>query len=78
MRWTQISLSKQFKVAERASFELRWDMNNVTKEPQFGDPNAVFNSTNAANFGTIQGTRGSFSDIGSARAHHILVGRFVF
>jgi hypothetical protein len=53
-------------------------MNNLTKEPQLADPNAVFNLTNRAAFGTFSGTRGSFSDIGTARAHHLLVGRFVF
>ena len=78
LRWTQVSLSKQFKFKERYVFELRWDMNNLTKEPQFADPNAQFNLVNRANFGTFSGTRGSFSDIGTARAHHILVGRFVF
>jgi hypothetical protein len=59
-------------------FELRWDINNLTKEPQFADPNSAFNLTNRASFGTFSGTRGSFSDIGTARMHHILVGRFVF
>lgn len=78
LRWTQVSLSKEFRVRERVKFEVRWDVNNLTKEPQFGDPNAVFNLTNRANFGTFSGTRGSFSDLGSARMHHILVGRFVF
>ena len=28
------------------------------------------------NFGTFSGTRGSFSDIGTGRMHHLLVGRF--
>jgi hypothetical protein len=78
LRWTQVSLSKQFRITEQARFELRWDVNNMTKEPQFGDPNGAFNLTNRANFGTFSGTRGSFSDLGSARMHHILVGRFVF
>jgi hypothetical protein len=78
MRWTQVSLSKEFRITERSKFELRWDVNNLTKEPQFADPNAVFNLTNRANFGTFNGTRGSFSDIGTGRMHHLLVGRFVF
>jgi hypothetical protein len=78
MRWHQVSLSKQFRITEGSRFELRWDVNNITKEPQFADPNTQFNLTNRANFGTFSGTRGSFSDIGTARMHHILVGRFVF
>ncbi|HYI97896.1 MAG TPA: carboxypeptidase regulatory-like domain-containing protein [Bryobacteraceae bacterium] len=78
MRWTQVSLSKEFRITERARFEIRWDVNNLTKEPQFADPNTQFNLTNRANFGTFNGTRGSFSDIGTGRMHHLLVGRFVF
>jgi hypothetical protein len=78
MRWHQVSISKQFRITEGSRFELRWDVNNITKEPQFADPNSQFNLTNRANFGTFSGTRGSFSDIGTARMHHILVGRFVF
>lgn len=76
LRWTQLSLSKDFPIRERMKFTLRWDCNNATKEPQFAAPNAVFNLTNPANFGTFSGTRGSFSDIGTARMHHIVVGRF--
>jgi hypothetical protein len=78
MRWTQLSLSKEFPIGERVRFSIRWDLNNATKEPQFAGPNTAFNLTNRANFGTISGTRGSFSDIGTARMHHIIVGRFEF
>ena len=78
LRWTQVSLSKEFRISERARFEIRWDVNNLTKEPQFADPNAVFNLTNRASFGTFNGTRGSFSNIGTGHMHHLLVGRFVF
>lgn len=78
LRWTQVSLSKDFKIKERYTFSIRWDVNNLTKEPQFADPNAAFNLTNRANFGTFSGTRGSFSDVGTARMHHVLVGRFVW
>ncbi|HUQ95382.1 MAG TPA: hypothetical protein VM120_27130 [Bryobacteraceae bacterium] len=77
LRWTQLSLSKQFKLTERMAFSIRWDCNNPTKEPQFPDPNGQFNLANRANFGTFAGNgRGSFSDIGTSRMHHILVGRF--
>lgn len=76
LKWTQLSMSKWFNITERVRFQLRWDCNNPTKEPQFADPNAVFNLTNRANFGTFSGIgRGSFSDIGTSRMHHIVVGR---
>jgi hypothetical protein len=77
LRWTQVSLSKDFNFGERMKFILRWDINNLTKEPQFADPNGVYNLTNVAQFGTFSGNgRGSFSDLGSSRFHHIVVGRF--
>ncbi len=76
LRWTQLSLSKEFRVTERVIFSIRWDNNNPTKEPQFPDPNGVFNLANRANFGTFAGNgRGSFSDIGTSRMHHVIVGR---
>ncbi|MFN3322586.1 MAG: TonB-dependent receptor domain-containing protein [Bryobacteraceae bacterium] len=78
LSWTQFSFSKEFPIRERMRFSIRWDMNNPFKAPQFANPNSVFNTRNPANFGTFSGTRGSFSDIGTARMHHILVGRFVW
>lgn len=78
LRWTQVSLSKEFRIKERFVFELRWDVNNLTKEPQFANPNSAFNLINRANFGTFNGTRGSFSDVGTARMHHLLCGRFAW
>ena len=43
MRWAQLSMAKEFKVRERVTFTLRWDVNNVTKEPQFAAPNSTYN-----------------------------------
>ena len=78
MRWQQLSLSKEFSIGERVKFEIRWDCNNVTKEPQFAGPNSTYSITARSNFGTFSGTRGSFSDVGTARMHHVVVGRFQF
>ncbi|MDW8354894.1 MAG: carboxypeptidase regulatory-like domain-containing protein [Bryobacterales bacterium] len=73
--WTQLSLSKEFPVHERVKFILRWDANNFPfKRPQYGQPNSVYNVGDLANFGRIgTATRGGFSDIGTANAHHVLV-----
>lgn len=77
MQWTQLSLSKVFPIGERMRFSIRWDCNNPTKQPQLDNPGGSFNLTNMAPFGRFNGIgRGSFSDIGTARMHHILVGRF--
>jgi hypothetical protein len=79
LQWTQLSLSKVFPVKERWKFSIRWDVNNPTKQPQLADPGAVYNLNAIAAFGRFNGIgRGSFSDIGTARMHHIIVGRFEF
>jgi hypothetical protein len=79
LQWTQLSISKTFPVKERYKFSIRWDVNNPTKQPQLADPGASYNLNNLAQFGRFSGIgRGSFSDIGTARMHHILVGRFEF
>jgi len=76
LRWTQLSISKDFRVKENLRFTIRWDCNNPTKEPQLADPGANYNLQNLAQFGRFNGIgRGSFSDIGTARMHHVIVGR---
>lgn len=79
LQWTQLSLSKTIAVKERLRFTVRWDCNNPTKQPQLADPGAVYNLQTLAAFGRFNGIgRGSFSDIGTARMHHVIVGRFEF
>jgi hypothetical protein len=77
LQWTQLSLSKTIPIKERFRFSIRWDLNNPTKQPQLADPGATYNINSLAQFGRFNGIgRGSFSDIGTARMHHIVVGRF--
>ncbi|MBS1828598.1 MAG: TonB-dependent receptor [Acidobacteria bacterium] len=79
LQWTQLSISKVFAIKERYKFSIRWDCNNPTKQPQLADPGGVYNLQSLAAFGRFNGIgRGSFSDIGTARMHHIVVGRFEF
>jgi hypothetical protein len=74
--WPQFSLSKEWSFLERARFILRWDMNNPFKSPNYAGPDSTFNRQNLANFGRIgTGTRGGFSDIGTASPNHLLVFR---
>jgi len=76
MQWTQLSLSKSFPIKERFRFSVRWDVNNPTKQPQLADAGSSYNVNSLAQFGRFNGIgRGSFSDIGTARMHHIIVGR---
>jgi hypothetical protein len=74
--WMQASIAKQFPMfAERVRFHLRFDVNNVYKYHNFNPPNGTFNATDPSVFGTFNGTRGSFSDIGTGRWHGIMVFR---
>ena len=75
--WTQLSISKVIPIHERFLFSIRWDVNNPTKQPQLADPGGSYNLQSLAAFGRFTGNgRGSFSDIGTSRMHHVLVGRF--
>lgn len=77
LQWTQLSISKDFKITERVRFVVRWDCNNPTKQPQLDNPGTSYNTSSLAQFGRFAGIgRGSFSDIGTARMHHVVVGRF--
>jgi hypothetical protein len=76
LTWPQFSLSKQWSFFERAHFILRWDMNNPLKSPNYAGPDSTYNLQNLANFGRIgTGTRGGFSDVGTAQPNHLLVFR---
>jgi hypothetical protein len=70
--WAQGSLSKQFPITERAKFILRWDVNNIFKNPGFSPPNSSWDVRNPATFGRISSTRANFDTIGS-RFHNVLV-----
>jgi hypothetical protein len=76
LTWPQFSLSKEWRVYERARFILRWDMNNPFKSPNYALPDASYNLQNLGNFGRIgTNTRGGFSDVGTAQPNHLLVFR---
>jgi len=73
--WPQTSIQKTWMVRERLRLTVRGDVNNIYKYHNFNPPNSTFNKTDPSGFGTFNGTRGSFSDIGTGRWHAILVGR---
>ena len=78
--WTQVSIAKWWRIAEKYRFQIRLDGNNFPiKQPQFADPNGGFNLNNLGAFARIgSGTRGSFSDIGTSNSNLLLIGRFEF
>ncbi len=61
--WPQMSVQKSWRIKEVVRFTLRGDVNNVFKYHNFNAPNSTYNRTDPSAFGTITGTRGSFSDI---------------
>jgi hypothetical protein len=74
--WPQFSLSKEWRVYESMRFILRWDSNNPFKNPNYAAPDSTYNLQNLQNFGRIgTGTRGGFSDVGTASPNHLLVFR---
>ena len=79
INWTQLSIAKWWSIRERARVQLRLDANNFPiKQPQFSNPNATFDNNNRAAFGKIGGTRGAFSDIGTANSNLQLVMKVQF
>ena len=76
INWTQLSLSKEFPIWESVKFILRWDFNNAFKSPNYGQPASTYNVRDLNNFGRVgTGTRGGFSDIGTANTNSLLVFR---
>ena len=69
---------KSGPIHERLKFSLRFDANNFYKYHSFNPPNSTYNATDPSNFGTFNGTRGSFSDIGTGRWHGIMVFRVMW
>lgn len=79
LNWTQLSMAKWWTVKERFRFQLRMDANNFPiKQPQFSNPNSSFNANSPQNFGRMTGTRGAFSDVGTANSNLLIVGKFQF
>jgi hypothetical protein len=68
MSWTQMSISKSCSIWERVRIITRLDMMNLPlKQPQFTQPNSVYNANNPATFGTFTGTRGDTSNVGTGQ-----------
>jgi hypothetical protein len=74
-----LSLAKWWQIKERARFELRIDGNNFPfTQPNFANPSSTYNANAASTFAKGPGTRGSFSDVGTANGHLLIVARFQF
>ncbi len=72
--WPQGSLSKQWRIYERLTFDLRWDIDNPFKGAQLANPGSTFDTKNLGSFGRFSDVLASFSGLGS-RTHSFIVAR---
>jgi hypothetical protein len=62
--WSQASASKQIRVKEIATLELRYDINNIFKNPNFVNPSSIVNLSSPGLFGKPTATQGGFCCLG--------------
>ncbi len=72
LTWSQTSASKNFQIKEFANLEIRYDINNVFKNPNFVNPTSVVNLGSPGLFGKPTGTQGGWCCLGGQ-----FVGTFV-
>lgn len=64
LTWSQASASKNIHLWERANLAIRYDINNVFKNPNFVNPTSVVNSTSPGLFGKPTSTTGGWCCLG--------------
>ncbi len=64
LAWSQASASKIFTIRERIHFAIRYDINNVFKNPNFTNPSSVVNLGSPGLFGKLTGTQGGWCCLG--------------
>ncbi|MCC6363324.1 MAG: TonB-dependent receptor [Bryobacterales bacterium] len=64
MNWTQVSLAKFITLKEKYKFQIRYDINNVFKQPNFTNPSSVVNIASPGLFGKPTGTVGGWCCLG--------------
>jgi hypothetical protein len=64
MNWSQGSLAKNIKVRERYNMDVRFDIQNIFKRPNFSKPNSTVNLINPGTFGKPTGTVGGWCCLG--------------
>jgi hypothetical protein len=64
MNWSQGSLAKTITVRERYNLDVRFDINNIFKQPNFSNPSSVVNLVNPGTFGKPTGTVGGWCCLG--------------
>jgi hypothetical protein len=62
--WSQGSLAKNIKFRERYNLDIRFDINNVFKEPNFTNPSSTVNLLSPGLFGKPTATQGGWCCLG--------------
>jgi len=70
--WSQTSASKDIRIKESATLEIRYDINNVFKNPNFTNPTSIVNLGSPGLFGKPTATQGGWCCLGGQ-----FVGTFV-
>lgn len=79
MNWTQLSVNKSWSIRERVHISVRVDMNNLPfKQPQFAQPDSVYNINSPGTFGRFTGVRGDWTNAGSGQPNMDIGLRLVF
>lgn len=79
MNWMQFALGKSWRVRENTRFSLRVDFNNLPfPQPQFAQPNSVYNTSSALTFARFTSVRGGTSGAGTSTPHIVVGGRVQF
>lgn len=79
MNYTQLSMSKWWQVKEKYRFQLRWDGYNFPfKQPNYANPNAVYNASSPGTFARFTAVQGSYSNLSGGRPSYYVSGRFQF
>jgi hypothetical protein len=62
--WSQASIAKVVKFGEKVNLDLRFDVNNVFKQPNFANPSTAANITSPGLFGKPTATNGGWCCLG--------------
>ena len=71
--WPQSSLSKEWRLNERFTASVRWDISNVFKMPQFVRPLTTYDKRNPGNFARFTSADSGFASIASVFNHMIVL-----
>jgi len=79
LNWIQFALGKSWYMRERVRLALRADFNNLPfKQPQFAQPNSVYNTNAALTFARFTSVRGGTAGVGTSTPHIVVGGRVQF